>query len=172
MAADRSDAEDLLTSWRGTPAFARDRYLTVTAANPLARALSPAFAPGVNLLRHVFLSVEPGWEAEHDALLPVTTILAALLRDSLEEYEEDRAFVDLVGELAARSPRFGVLWGRPDLEVRHLATVSFPATPVGPVEMTYQELRMPLGSGQVIVVWRPADPRSAAAYDRLLRQVG
>ncbi|MGI3786543.1 MAG: hypothetical protein ACRYG2_37845 [Janthinobacterium lividum] len=168
MAADDSRTDVLLASWAATPAFARDRYLTIRAANFLAHALSPAFQPGVNLLRHVFLTDEPAPSAQSDARSLLMAILVALLRDSLQEHEEDEVFVDLVGELAACSHEFAALWSRSDLPLRHHATVLFPDTRVGELRMTYQELRMPLESGEVIVVWRPADARSAAACDRLL----
>jgi hypothetical protein len=47
--------QQLIGGWHGTPAFVQGRRLDVLAANPLATALSPLFAPGVNLLRATFL---------------------------------------------------------------------------------------------------------------------
>src|SRR5512132_4001669 len=50
--------EQLIASWPTTPAIVMGRHMDVLAANRLACALSPAFAPGVNTVLAHFLDPE------------------------------------------------------------------------------------------------------------------
>ena len=157
-------AARLLQSWRSVPAIARDRYLNVVAANRAAVGLCPALEPGHNLARSAFLGGLP----EDDDWRRLTSSIAGLLRDSLEEHEEDAGFIELVGELATRSTTFGRLWSEPGRDVDHVGVVVLSSKFVGELRMRYQELRMPLDDDITIVVLQAADGWSARRYDRLL----
>jgi transcriptional regulator with XRE-family HTH domain len=47
--------QTLLDQWSATPAWVSDRYAQVLAANALMTALNPAFTPGSNALRALFV---------------------------------------------------------------------------------------------------------------------
>jgi hypothetical protein len=69
------------------PIFIQGRFMDVLAANPLARALSPQFEPGVNLLRTVFLDprdrqLHQDWDrATEESVSGLRAILGADLDD-------------------------------------------------------------------------------------------
>ena len=95
------------------PAFVTGRYLDVLAANPLARALSPNFAPGRNVLRQLFL--DPGDRELHQDWDRGTASVVGGLRERADADPEDPQLVALVGELSIRSERFRALWARADV---------------------------------------------------------
>jgi hypothetical protein len=139
---DGGSAADLLRSLR-PPAIVRDRHFDVIAANTAATRLSTALRPGQNLLRRVFLPDQDDEECILDDSLPESAV--ALLRDSLEEHEEDTRFAALVGELSARSIRFSELWANASTAVTtntvavmgsHAPLRFFEHRPVGEYEMT------------------------------------
>src|SRR4029077_16385020 len=85
--------------------------------NPLATALSPHFAPGVNLLRAAFLDPAPGtlhgdqWESLAQSMI-------AGVRALLGPDVDDPLLNELVGELSVRSDHFRTLWARHDIRAR------------------------------------------------------
>jgi hypothetical protein len=65
----------LIASWSQTPAYVYGRYMDVLAANPLATAVAPYHAVGVNLVRAAFLDrrvrdMYGGWEWVTEAPSP------------------------------------------------------------------------------------------------------
>lgn len=138
---DGGSAADLLRSLR-PPAVVRDRHFDVIAANTAATRLSTALRPGQNLLRRVFLYDQDDQDCLLDDSLPESAV--ALLRDSLEEHEEDARFAALVGELSARSIRFSELWANASAAVTNTVVVMSSGAalrfsehrPVGEYEMT------------------------------------
>jgi hypothetical protein len=99
LALRRSETRDLVQSWSHTPAVLVDRHLNVLVSNPLARALSDSFIETTNLAQFTFLHPDVVRDA---ACWDDTAVqVAALLRDSLDQHDEDRAFLSIVGELAA-----------------------------------------------------------------------
>jgi transcriptional regulator with XRE-family HTH domain len=93
--------KQLIASWPNTPAFVHGRRLDVLAANPLALAFSPAFSPGVNLVRALFLNPElrnlyGDWER-------VAGSFVARLRAMVGADVEDPRLGELVAELSGRS---------------------------------------------------------------------
>ena len=95
---------------------------------------------------------------------------AAMLRDSLEQHDEDPRFRELVGELMARSPAFASEWaaGRdepPSVSRGH--DVREP--PVGRVVLRWgQQLRRQDDHEHVLVLWgASADEASARGLDAL-----
>lgn len=126
----------LLESLSSTPVIARDRHLTVVAANAPARALSPAFQPGVNLLRWLFLSEE---RHRCDVADELPSILIALLKDSLEQHDEDARFRALVGELVAQNSAFARMWADDARPSSHGGVAG--RTTAG-ITLRFQELRL------------------------------
>ncbi|MDO9395080.1 MAG: hypothetical protein Q7T71_00900 [Herbiconiux sp.] len=169
-AARRDRLRAVLEAWPGTPAFVRDRHLTVVASNELARAVSPGFADGVNLLRFTFLSGEIDRSEEQWPVIAAQSV--GLLRDSLEQHDDDQAFRGLVGELSALSRSFSSAWADENGSVAHSGPVTF-ATPGRPdLRLVYQELRLPDEHEHVLVVWRAADQASRRRLDALMSRSG
>lgn len=141
----------LLESMASVPVFARDRHLTVVAANARARALSAALRPGANLLRWAFVDDDrPGCALATD--LPA--VLVAQLHDSLDQHDEDPSFRALVGELAARSAMFSRLWAAPPGTSPHEGVVGW--TPTG-TTVRFRELRLVDDHELVVVVLYEAE---------------
>lgn len=163
---DASQVQELIESWGGLAAFARSRHLDVLASNALARSLSPAYVPGANLARYTFLhsTVDP----DSEVWTNVASDVVALLRDSLEQHEEDATFLALVGELATQSHLFATLWAEPGRPVRRSATIIIRHDQLGMIALVYQELHISDDFDTVLVVLYPhADDESRARFHRL-----
>lgn len=149
--------KQLIASWPNTPAFVHGRHLDVLAANPLALALSPAFSPGVNLVRALFLDPElrnlyGDWER-------VARSFVGRLRALVGADVDDPRLAQLVGELSRRSDEFRRLWARHDIEVTAARRQIFNHPLVGSLELEPVMLAIIGTEGQVLVV-RHADPGS------------
>jgi transcriptional regulator with XRE-family HTH domain len=152
--------QHLLASWSHMPAYVHNRYMDVLAANPIATALSPLFAPGKNIVRMHFL--EPGmrelvldWEA-------MGANAVAQLRSIVSSDFESPHLIQLVGELSVRSERFRRLWARHDVCTLQGGTVALNHPRVGPFELRYEKFAVGATDGQVLVVYH-AEPDSASA---------
>jgi transcriptional regulator with XRE-family HTH domain len=153
----------LIDNWTTTPALVHGRTMTTLAANPIAVALSPYFAPGVNTLRAAFLEPEMrvfyrDWEA-------MTAKSVAYLRSLVGAAVDDPGLVELVGELSVRSERFRTLWARQDVRRKTSGTSPLLHPQVGPLELRYEKLALPGSPGQALVVYH-AEPGSDT-YERL-----
>lgn len=154
----------LIDQW-GTPAQVQGRYLRTLAANPMAVALSPYFAPGVNTLRALFLEAEMrefyrDWDA---TTAKGVAYLRSLVGDAGRD--DDPRLIELVGELSLRSERFRTLWAR--LDVRHatsgLTLIRHPL--VGDLDLRYEKFALAGAVGQMLVTYH-AEPGSDS-YERL-----
>ncbi|WP_434770223.1 hypothetical protein [Curtobacterium flaccumfaciens] len=157
---------ELVGAIRCLPAVVTDRHLTVVASNSLARALSGAFRPTVNIARYAFLNpvvddASPEWwEASGQ--------IVAMLRDSLDQHEEDAGFRKLVGELSSQSIAFARAWADVDHRPARSAAVRFVQPFVGPITMVFQELMIPDDFALRMLLWRPVDhPAEHDAFARL-----
>jgi transcriptional regulator with XRE-family HTH domain len=149
----------LLTLWTTTPAFVESRYMDVLAANALAGALSPAFVPGVNIVRAVFLDEElRGFLADWE---DVARTVVAQLRSLTAEEGEDTRLSALVGELSRKSPEFERFWARHDVHARGIPTRVFNHPLVGPLELRTEKFFVS-GTGQLLIVYH-AEPGTASA---------
>jgi len=165
----RADIQSMIDDWATVPAVLRDRHLTVIASNPLARALSPSYLPGVNIARFTFLdaavfSDQPCWPE-------VTGQVAAMLRDSLEQHEEDAGFRDIVGELSAKSYDFSEMWAL-DVRPTDTGTANYSHEVVGDFTLGYRQLWVAEDHDDVLMVWRPTDAASRRALTALSEIVG
>ena len=160
MSADRPGAEtlrDRVESVEGAPALVRDRHLTVLASNALARALSPAFAEGVNLARFAFVDSADhagakGWDA-------ATTQIAAMLRESLDTHREDEPFRRIVGELSATSATFTEAWAD-EIPPAQQGVVTFLETPVGELALAYREEWLDNTQAEALMLLFGVDPEA------------
>lgn len=154
-----SGARSLIDSWTTTPAYIDGASFTVLAANPLAVALSPHFAPGENTLRALFFDPEMrtfyrDWES-------ITANAVPYLRSMIGSDVDDPRAVSLIGELSLRSDRFRALWARQDVRYRPSGMTRIQHPLVGPLDLSYEKLLLP-GKSQVLVAYH-AEPASESA---------
>ncbi|MFM9918620.1 helix-turn-helix transcriptional regulator [Lacisediminihabitans sp. H27-G8] len=150
----------VIDTWPHQVAWIEGRLTEVLSANPLARALSPRFAPGTNLMRSVFLDpasreLYPQW----DRMLVATV---ARLRTLIGPDIDDPALTQLVGELSVRSGEFRALWGAAELpaDVDSITRITHPQ--VGALELETERLAIgtPGGSDTRSLVILHARPGS------------
>lgn len=143
--------EQLIACWSHTPAYVLNRRLDVLASNPLARAVSPAFTPGVNLLRAMFLDPQFRKKPDWDRIAEDT---AAGLRALVGPDVEDPDLAELVDELSIKSERFRSLWARHDVRAGAVGTARFDHPEVGQLELSWEKLDIP-GVEQSVIVFYP-----------------
>lgn len=163
----RDGVNELVSAIRCLPAVVTDRHLTVVTSNPLARALSGAFHPTVNIARYTFLN--PVVDDDSPEWRDASGQIAAMLRDSLDQHEEDAGFRKLVGELSSQSIAFAQAWAHDDRRPARSAAVRFVQPFVGPITMVFQELLIPDDFALRMLLWRPVDdPAERDAFARLV----
>jgi hypothetical protein len=150
-------------------AFVRNGRTDVVAGNPLARALlAPMFDSATvdrrgrpNIARYVFLDLGArdffvDWDAAGNAT-------AALLRAEAGREPRDRALRELVGELSTLSPVFRDLWAAHDVLIRHDGIKRLRHPDVGHLELTFQDLDLPLpGRAVHNLITYTAEPGTAS----------
>ncbi|GGJ26613.1 helix-turn-helix domain-containing protein [Streptomyces brasiliensis] len=150
----------LIDGWPRNPAYVQNRYTDVLGANALAKALTPNYAPGVNVLRAVFL--DPAERAQRRDWEDLTEEGVAVLRAYAGPHADDPRLRDLVGDLSVRSERFRTLWARH--EVRpwrgRLSHLTHPQ--VGDLDLYSDKFSMDGTDGLTVVVFH-AEPGSRSA---------
>ncbi|MCS5731373.1 hypothetical protein N1031_16535 [Herbiconiux moechotypicola] len=159
------DIAAMIASWPATPAFVRDRYLTVVAANRLARAVSTAFHQGVNLAVAAFEDDDLLREAG-DRPLARDRVMERL-RESLARHETDARFEALLARLALSDDALGVERRESPGADAPSVTLGFTQADGGVVRLTSMELGIQNHHDLVLVVWRAADEDSRLALARL-----
>jgi len=141
------------------PAILVDRYLDVLAANPLARALSPGFAPGQNLVRWRLTDPPaPKLYVDWDA---ATELIVNGLREFSGDCPNDPRMRALIAELSSASARFRELWSR--AEVGYTLGIHHLRHPVvGELFLSRHRLNAPYPGGDHVVMYR-AQPGSDSA---------
>ena len=144
------------------PAIVASRYQDVLAANPIAQALSPGFAPGQNFLRWRLLDpaareLYVNWEDATDAAVSGLRELAGALPD-------DPRMRALIAELSSASPFFREHWARANVGYR-LGTLHLRHPRVGDLFLCRNQLNVPHVAhavGQHVLMYR-AEPGSDSA---------
>jgi transcriptional regulator with XRE-family HTH domain len=149
--------QDLIATWTTTPALVQSRYLRTLAANPMAEALSPYFAAGVNTLRAAFL--EPEMREFYRDWDEMTAKAVAYLRSVIGATAGDPRLTELIGELSLNSERFRTLWARQDVRHKTSGTTRLRHPQVGPLDLRYEKFPIPASPGQVLVTYH-AEPGS------------
>jgi transcriptional regulator with XRE-family HTH domain len=158
--------QTLIDSWHQTPAYIQNRQMTILAANAMACALTPFFAPGVNHMRSVFL--EPDLNAWVRNWEEVTAILVSSLRFNVaDENSNDPELQSLIGELSIASQRFRTLWARQDVKQKTTGPAVFDHPQVGLLELRYRTFVVP-ETRQVLVTYYAAPGTTAEERLRLL----
>jgi transcriptional regulator with XRE-family HTH domain len=134
-----------------TPALIQDRLHNTLAANPMAIALSPAFTPGNNSMRSLFLD-----EAMRDFYIDweMTAIkVIAGLRAITGPDVDDPGLSAFVGELSVRSEDFRRLWARQEVRTKGSGTSRMRHPVVGELELDYEKLAVQGTDGQLLIIY-------------------
>jgi transcriptional regulator with XRE-family HTH domain len=147
------------------PAIVASRCLEVLAANSIARALSPGFAPRENFLRWRLLD-----RAARDLYVDwdeATDVAISGLREAAASDPDDPRLRLLIDELFAVSERFRELWARADVGYR-VGVLHMRHPKVGDLYLHRNRFNIPHSGGQHLLIYR-AEPgsESAAALDAL-----
>jgi transcriptional regulator with XRE-family HTH domain len=162
----RPGVQPLLDAWHHTPAYVHDGFQDVLAANRLAMALSPVYAPGSNILRSVLLDPAvqdflPDWQKRVGSLV-------AALRVMVGPDVDDPRLTSLVGELSVKSDLFRRLWSRHDAKPHPGGGTHRMRHPiVGELDLHYEKFAVT--DGQLLVVYH-ATPGSRSADALALRE--
>ena len=149
-----------------TPAFAHDRSLDVVAANPLARALSRAFEPEVNLLRAVF--TDPTVASLYRNWPDLAERLVAYLRAYGAVSSDDTRLSELIAEVDEGNPQFGEIWRRQDVDAVASGVDVLVHPVAGEFELAFERLCFTGTDHPVIVIYHAsAGSPSARALERL-----
>jgi transcriptional regulator with XRE-family HTH domain len=142
------------------PAIVAGRCLDVLAANSIARALSPGFAPGQNFLRWRLL--DPAARDLYVDWDEATDVAVSGLREAAASDPDDPRLRSLIDELSALSERFRELWARADVGYR--ASVIHMRHPVvGDLYLHSYRFNIPHSGGQHMLTYR-AEPGSESAH--------
>jgi transcriptional regulator with XRE-family HTH domain len=151
--------ERLMTTWRNTPAVVHDRHINILAANPLAIALTPAFRPGANAVRALFL--EPEFRDLYEDWEGAASTAVARLRALVGREVDDPHFCELASELSERSDDFRRMWARQEIQATGARPFVYHHPIVGPLELQPEMLAIIGTAGQILYL-RHAEPGSAS----------
>jgi transcriptional regulator with XRE-family HTH domain len=154
-----ADGTDELINQFSMPAIVASRCLDVLAANPIARALSPGFAPGGNFLRWRVLN--PAAREFFVDWDEATDVAVSGLREAAGIDPDDPGLRALVDELSGASPRFKEMWARADVGYR-TGVIHMRHPDVGDLYLHRNRFNIPHSGGQHLLTYR-ADPGSDSA---------
>lgn len=163
--ADATDGLEELIDQFPMPTIVASRCLDVLAANPVARALSPGFAPGQNFLR--WRLFEPAARELYVDWDEATDVAVSGLREVAGSDPDDPRLRSLIDELSATSERFRELWARADVGYR-VGVLHMRHPKVGDLYLHRNRFNIPHSGGQHMLTYR-AEPgsESARALDAL-----
>lgn len=154
-----ADGIDELIDQFAMPAIVASRCLDVLAANALARALSPGFAPGLNFLRWRLL--EPAARELYVDWDDATDVAVSGLREAAGSDPDDPRLQSLIAELSAASERFRALWARAEVGYR-VGIIHMRHPAVGDLYLHRFRLNIPHSGGQHMLLYL-AEPGSDSA---------
>jgi len=139
------------------PAVVQNARLDVVAANPLGRVLyAPVFdldGPP-NSARFLFLDefgarqLFPHWDRIADDTV-------ALLRIEAGRHPDDRAMVELIGQLSTRSAAFRTRWAKNDVRAHNAGVKVFTHPLVGELALPYENLLVDTAADHTLTVFTP-----------------
>ncbi|WP_030666830.1 helix-turn-helix transcriptional regulator [Streptomyces rimosus] len=161
----------LLAALDGVPAVALDRRFEVLAWNPLGHALLAGHldldSPGRPLDRpntQRLLFLDPHTRELYPDRETETRRAVAALRMAAGQHPDDRQLAGLIGELSMKSTEFSTLWARHGVSNCTFGTKRFHHPLVGAMELDFELMQTPDGSGQGLLMYsaRPGSPSEAA----------
>ncbi|WP_433439789.1 helix-turn-helix transcriptional regulator [Nonomuraea sp. CA-141351] len=142
----------LINSWTSTPAHVHGPHMVTLAANPMAVALCPHFAAGINSLRAAFL--EPEMRELYRDWDGMTAKVVAYLRSVIGGgADDDPRLVEVLGELSLHSERFRTLWARKDVRRKTSGITRMRHPLVGDLDLHYEKFALPEAPGQMLVTY-------------------
>jgi transcriptional regulator with XRE-family HTH domain len=160
-----ADNLDRLIDQFSMPAIVANRYQDVLAANPIARALSPGFAPGENFLRWRLL--EPAARDLYVDWDEATEVAVNGLREVAGIDMDDSRLHTLIEDLSASSDRFRELWARAGVGYR-LGIIHMRHPKVGDLHLHRNRLNVPhSGEQHLLIYYAEPGSESAEALERL-----
>jgi transcriptional regulator with XRE-family HTH domain len=163
-----ADGTDQLIEQFAMPAIVASRCQDVLAANSIARALSPGFAPGQNFLRWRLL--EP---AARDFFVDwdeATDVAVSGLREAAGSDPQDPRLRSVINELSATSERFRELWARADVGYR-VGVIHMRHPKVGDLYLHRNRFNIPHSGGQHMLTYRAEPGSESAAALQALRSL-
>jgi transcriptional regulator with XRE-family HTH domain len=159
---------DRLIDQFSMPAIVISRYQDVLAANPIARALSPGFAPGENFLRWRLLA-----PAARDLYVDwdeATEVAVNGFREVAGIDLDDPRMRALIEDLSVSSDRFRELWARAGVGYRG-GIIHMRHPNVGDIHLHRTKFEVTHSGGQHLLIYY-AEPgsESAEALERLRAQ--
>lgn len=133
------------------PAFVSGRCQDCLASNALARAISPNFSPGQNMLRALFL--DPAERQLHADWDELTVGVVGGLRQVAGGEATDPRLEQLVDELSAGSDRFDMLWNRADVGYRPAGESHMRHPRVGELHLRRNRFSIPDSNGQHLQIY-------------------
>ncbi len=154
-----ADGTEELIDQFSMPAIVVSRCQDVLAANPIARALSPGFTPGINFLRwRLFEPAAREFFVDWDE---VTDVAVSGLREAAGSDPDDPRLRALVDELSRTSARFRELWARAEVGYRP-GVIHMRHPDVGDLYLHRNRFNIPHSGGQHMLTYR-AEPGSDSA---------
>lgn len=141
----------LIDSWPLTPAYVHGASQSVVAANRLAVAVCPAFAPGRQPIRELFLA--PAMRTFYRDWDTVAHKAVALLRAELAHHDRDSRLRAVVDELRAADDDFAALWAANDVRRASIGTTRLLHPAVGALDLRYHKFAVLGGEGQMLVTY-------------------
>jgi transcriptional regulator with XRE-family HTH domain len=142
------------------PAYVVGTYFDVLAANRIARALSPSFTVGRNVLRQLFL--DPADRELYVDWNHITSAIVGGLRAKTTADPHDPRLGELVGELSIHSERFRNLWARAEVSHGRNGISHLVHPEVGEMHLLHEKLDIADAGGMQLVVHH-ASPGSESA---------
>lgn len=171
-------AVQLLNAMDGVPALLLGRFHDILAWNPLGHRLlaghlettAPSEPQGrPNHLRLFFLDPHTrelyrNWEDE-------AALAVASLRFVAAQYPDDRRLYELMGDLSVNSTDFARLWAGHEVRLCTSGTKRLRHPEVGDLDLDYEVLHLPEGTGQRILTLTARPGSSSEAALRLLASI-
>jgi len=164
-AAIAPQVQAVLDALVGVPALVRSPTLDVIATNSLARALYSVLGTDAgkapNVARFTFLDprARQFWRDWDQAADDLTAHLRAAANP------QDRALIELVGELSTRSDTFRELWARHDVRAHGRGVKRFQHPVVGALDLHYDHLQLAAEPALTVITYT-AEP-GTASHDNL-----
>ena len=151
------------------PAIVASRCQDVLAANTVAQALSPGFAPGRNFLRWRLL--DPAARELYVDWEEATDVAVSGLREAAGSDPDNPRLRSLIDELSVASERFRELWARADVGYR-TGVVHMRHPRVGDLHLHRHRFNIPHSDGQHMLVFRAESGSETARALEALRSLG
>ncbi|HVN12255.1 MAG TPA: helix-turn-helix transcriptional regulator [Kineosporiaceae bacterium] len=171
-AAVRAPIQQMLDAMTDAPAWVRNARHDILAMNQLARAL---YAPVLdadarrpaNTTRFVYLHPEAAREffVDYDR---IAKDAAAMLRLEAGRNHQDKALIELVGELSTRSELFRRLWASHDVKFHRSGRKRLRHPAVGQLDLDFESMELASEPGHQLNVYTAAAGTPTADALRLL----